>query len=230
MDKISQRQSYIQNRTLYFEKVLDLYVHGKTAREIARLVPISKSTIQRWVEEGLGKDNQELPEGVAIPRTPKAVAKMIKSMSERITTLERALEEEKSKSLKLDVIRDIINNTHSSDSSASTLVKNLHIKRYPLSLVILKSRPNKDGSFNVKIQISGTGRVAWIPTPYTIDNINEWDNGKIVNRPDSTIINTELQLLLKFYQSKADEIDVNNVTPTDVKRIIIERIKGEAEV
>ncbi len=104
MEKLSQKQKYTQNKERYHDEVLDLYAHGKTAREIAEIVPISKSTIQRWVDASIDKSEKELPEGAIIPRTPKAVAKMIISMTERIAQLERELEEEKRRTALLDKI------------------------------------------------------------------------------------------------------------------------------
>ena len=50
MERLSQKQLYAQNKERYYDEVVDLYAHGKTAREIAQIVPISKSTIQRWVD------------------------------------------------------------------------------------------------------------------------------------------------------------------------------------
>lgn len=108
MEKLSQKQIYTQNKERYYERVLDLYAHGKTAREIAKIVPISKSTIQRWVDSRIDRDEKELPEGVIIPRTPKAVAKMILSMSERIARLEQELDEEKRRTALLDKIMDTL--------------------------------------------------------------------------------------------------------------------------
>lgn len=104
MEKLSQKQIYAQNKERYYNQVLDLYAHGKTAREIATIVPISKSTIQRWVDGHVGQEEKELPNGIVIPRTPKAVAKMISSMTKRIARLEMELEEEKRRTALLDKI------------------------------------------------------------------------------------------------------------------------------
>lgn len=104
--KISQREAYAQNRELYYKRALDLYAHGKTVREIALVIPVSKSTIQRWIDENVSKEDRELPKGIVIPRTPKAVAKMIISMNERISRLEAELELEKRKTALVDRIID----------------------------------------------------------------------------------------------------------------------------
>ena len=54
-----------------------------------------------------------------------------------------------------------------------------------LSLTVIKSRPNKDGSFGIKIQITTTDRAAWIPTRFKIDNIKQWKDGRVVKHPDA---------------------------------------------
>lgn len=113
MEKLSQKQIYAQNKERYYNEVLDLYAHGKTAREIAQIVPISKSTIQRWVDASVDKAEKELPDGVVIPRTPKAVAKMILAMTDRIAQLERELEDEKRKTATFDKIVEAFSEYHS---------------------------------------------------------------------------------------------------------------------
>ena len=88
----SQKELYHEKREKYYELVVKSYQQGMTVREIAKLVPISKSTVQRWVDEHLKKDCSELSEGTIIPRTAGAVSKQIKAMSARIAELESQLE------------------------------------------------------------------------------------------------------------------------------------------
>ena len=75
MERLSQKKQYARNKERYYDEVIDLYFHGKTAREIAQIVPVSKSTIQRWVDASVEQSEKELPDGVIIPRTPKAYEK-----------------------------------------------------------------------------------------------------------------------------------------------------------
>ncbi|WP_289692825.1 helix-turn-helix domain-containing protein [uncultured Duncaniella sp.] len=113
MERLSQKQLYAQNKERYYDEVIDLYSHGKTAREIAQIVPISKSTIQRWVDASVEQSEKELPDGVIIPRTPKAVAKMILAMTDRIAQLERELAYEKSKTAAYDKIVEALSEYNS---------------------------------------------------------------------------------------------------------------------
>lgn len=113
MERLSQKKQYARNKERYYDEVIDLYFHGKTAREIAQIVPVSKSTIQRWVDASVEQSEKELPDGVIIPRTPKAVAKMILAMTDRIAQLERELAYEKSKTAAYDKIVEALSEYNS---------------------------------------------------------------------------------------------------------------------
>lgn len=89
MRNLSQRELYAEKRRLYYDQVYTLYNQGMTVREIAKKVPICKSTVQRWIDERIKTEGEDLPEGVIIPRTPRTVAKMINAMSSRIAVLEQ---------------------------------------------------------------------------------------------------------------------------------------------
>lgn len=78
-----------------------------------------------------------------------------------------------------------------------------------ISLTIIRTRPNKDGSFNIKIQITTTGKVAYIPTRFKIDNISQWRNGKVVKRPDAELVNRKLRHLLMQYEDAFDTLPGN---------------------
>lgn len=78
-----------------------------------------------------------------------------------------------------------------------------------ISLAIIRTRPNKDGSFNIKVQITTTGKVAYIPTRFKIDNINQWKNGKVVKRPDAELMNRKLRGLLVQYEDVLDTLPGN---------------------
>ncbi len=78
-----------------------------------------------------------------------------------------------------------------------------------ISLSIIRTRPNKDGSFNIKVQITTTGKVAYIPTRFKIDSINQWKNGKVVKRPDAELMNRKLRGLLMLYEDALDTLPSN---------------------
>lgn len=83
---------YTDQREKYFDIVITKYSEGMTAREIARTIPVSKSTIYRWVEEHFGLGEKTVPSNMVIPRTPASVAKTINAMVQRISELERQVD------------------------------------------------------------------------------------------------------------------------------------------
>ena len=105
ISQMSQRELYHEKREKYFDFVIKSYQQGMTVREIAKLVPLSKSTVQRWADEHLKKDCPELPEGTLIPRTAGAVSKQIKAMNARIAELEGQIEVQNKK---IEVLTKII--------------------------------------------------------------------------------------------------------------------------
>lgn len=108
MDNLSQREAYVEKRRLYYDKVYALYTQGMTVREIATEVPISKSTVQRWVDERIKDEGEDLPSGIIIPRTPGTVAKMIKAMNMRIAALENENEALRTRVRILDAIAELL--------------------------------------------------------------------------------------------------------------------------
>lgn len=92
MERKSQRDLYHEKREKYYDFVIKSYQQGMTIREIAKLVPLSKSTVQRWADEHLKKYCSDLPVEMPIPRTVGAVSKQLKAMNARITELELRLE------------------------------------------------------------------------------------------------------------------------------------------
>lgn len=95
-----------ETRDNYHDIVIRKYSEGVTAKEILNLVPVSKSTLYRWIEEYFGKE--PLPEGVKVPRTPASMAKTIQAMQTRIAELEHQLEEEQRRTNVLRVIVDLL--------------------------------------------------------------------------------------------------------------------------
>lgn len=108
MRNLSQREAYAEKRRLYFDKVYSLYTRGMTIREIAKEVPICKSTVQRWIDERIKHEGEDLPSDVIIPRTPGTVAKMIKAMNLRIAALEKENEALRVRVKVLDEIAELL--------------------------------------------------------------------------------------------------------------------------
>lgn len=89
-----------------------------------------------------------------------------------------------------------------------------------LSLTIIKSRPNKDGSFGIKVMVSSMGDTAWISTKFKIDNIKQWKDGRVVRHPDAEYINQQLKRTLREYDAILDAMPNPNVPATEVKKYL----------
>lgn len=93
-----------------------------------------------------------------------------------------------------------------------------------VSLNILKTRPNKDGSYNIKIQISTTGSAVYIPTRFKIDNIKQWKNEKVVKHPDAELINRKLRGLLTKCEEILDDMPNTSAPAAQIKQYIEQRL------
>ena len=89
-----------------------------------------------------------------------------------------------------------------------------------LSLAIIKSRPNKDGSYGIKIAVASQGSTAFISTRFKVENIKQWKGGKIVRHPDADVNNRKLRALLSEYEAILDSIPNPNVSAKDVKEYL----------
>lgn len=89
-----------------------------------------------------------------------------------------------------------------------------------LSLAIIKSRPNKDGSYGIKIAVASQGSTAFISTRFKVENIKQWKGGKIVRHPDADVNNRKLRALLSEYEPILDSIPNPNVSAKDVKEYL----------
>lgn len=78
-----------------------------------------------------------------------------------------------------------------------------------LSLSVVPSRSNTDGSIDIRIKITNKSTTAYIVTRYKVDNINQWRNDKVVKRPDAGLMNTKLRGLLMQYEDALDTLPDN---------------------
>jgi len=206
MEKLSQKASYAENRRLYYDKVISSYTQGMTIREIASIVPISKSSVQRWIDEYLENECETLPDDVTIPRTPSSVAKTIRVMNDRIHKLEEQLKAAEHKCRQLDAIAKILNGELGEDAILGSEIMVAHAKTLRLSYTIRKTRPHKDGSFIVEIMVPKNGVAAYISTPFSINSLEEWADGAVVNREDAVEINKQMRCLMSFYEELSRQL------------------------
>ncbi len=82
-----------------------------------------------------------------------------------------------------------------------------------LSLSIVPSRVNSDGSHNIRVKITNKSTSSYISTRFKVDSINEWKDGKVVKRPDAKLLNLKLRGLLMQYEDALDAIPGNTAMP-----------------
>lgn len=75
-----------------------------------------------------------------------------------------------------------------------------------LKLVILKHKPQKDGSYKIRIAVSHKQKTAYISTSCVVDSLNQFSNGRVVRRQDASCMNAKLRLLLDKYQERLDAL------------------------
>ena len=68
----------------------------------------------------------------------------------------------------------------------------------------------KDGRNKVRISIAHNGETRYIVTDIILESNKEFKNGKVVKRPDATMLNTKIRSLLQRYQLALDELEYTN--------------------
>lgn len=74
-----------------------------------------------------------------------------------------------------------------------------------LSLTLVKAKVLKDGTHKIRIAIRHRHETRYIITRYSVAD-NQFKDGRVVKRPDASIVNTKLRGLLDMYQEKLDGI------------------------
>lgn len=101
--------SYIAQREKYLPKVLQLHESGMSYYKIAKIIPVTDVTIQRWIDKfATGKTNRPVQMKVKQPQQPSPAQDLqeIKSLQKRIKELEVELKRE---SLRADFYDEMIN-------------------------------------------------------------------------------------------------------------------------
>jgi integrase len=91
------------------------------------------------------------------------------------------------------------------------------IKIYPT----VRKRAMLDGSFPIVIAVSANRKTAYISTRYKIDSLKEWQNGKLIGRPDAGVINKKLRSLIYEYEDIVDEMPNIKTDASAVKEYIL---------
>lgn len=91
-----------------------------------------------------------------------------------------------------------------------------------LSLTIFKAKQLANGKHKIRIAVRHRHETSYIITPYIIDDISQFKNGRIVKRFDAEIINMQLRNLLNKYQSVLDELyNVSSLSAKELKNNIL---------
>ena len=75
-----------------------------------------------------------------------------------------------------------------------------------LSLTVFKAKQLANGKHKIRIAVRHHHETSYIITPYIIDDISQFKNGRVVKRHDADVTNRQLRNLLNKYQGIVDEI------------------------
>lgn len=91
-----------------------------------------------------------------------------------------------------------------------------------LSLTIFKAKQLVNGKHKIRIAVRNRHETSYIITPYIIDDISQFKNGRVVKRYDAEIINMQLRNLLNKYQSIVDKLyNVSSLSAKELKSNIL---------
>lgn len=90
-----------------------------------------------------------------------------------------------------------------------------------LSVGFIKSKPNKDGSYSLKIVINAMSNTVYISTRYKIDNLKQWKDGRVVKHPDADYINKQLKKLLWEYEAIYDTMPNTDASAAEIRQYIL---------
>lgn len=90
-----------------------------------------------------------------------------------------------------------------------------------IRLTVLSSIKEQDGRLPILVCISQKKSRAYIKTEFLLDDIAEFDNGKVVYRKDAGIMNRRLEFVFSQYKEKFDSIDdIGYFSALQIKQII----------
>lgn len=97
-----------------------------------------------------------------------------------------------------------------------------------LNLSVLKSRQNSKGKFPVYVSVTHKRDVRYISTRYEIDDLFQFEKGKVVCRKDSKVMNQRLSYVLSEFQEKLSAIeDLRIYNCSQIKEILEEKRASE---
>ena len=91
-----------------------------------------------------------------------------------------------------------------------------------LSLTVFKAKQLSNGKHKIRIAVRQHHETCYIITPYIIDDLSQFKNGRVVKRYDADVMNVQLRTLLNKYQKIVDGLyNVNSLSAKDLKNTIV---------
>lgn len=95
-----------------------------------------------------------------------------------------------------------------------------------IRLTVLSSIKEQDGRLPILVCISQKKDRTYIKTEFLLDDIAEFDNGKVVYRKDAGIMNKRIEFVFSQYREKFDSIECKDwLTALQIKQIITSKKK-----
>jgi len=93
-----------------------------------------------------------------------------------------------------------------------------------IRLTILSSIKEHDGRLPILVCISQKKERAYIKTEFLLDDIAEFDNGKVAYRKDANVMNKRLEFVFSQYKEKFNSIEcIDYFSAIQIKRIIMSK-------
>lgn len=91
-----------------------------------------------------------------------------------------------------------------------------------LSLTVFKAKQLSNGKHKIRIAVRQHHETCYIITPYIIDDLSQFKNGRVVKRYDADVMNVQLRTLLNKYQKIVDGLyNVNSLSAKELKNTIV---------
>jgi site-specific recombinase XerD len=94
-----------------------------------------------------------------------------------------------------------------------------------LKLAVVPAKVLKNGKHKIRIAVSHKQDTRYIVQRYEIDNLNQFKNGQVVNRPDAGMVNSKLRTKLNDYQETLDRIDPDIYTCSQLRDFLVKNTK-----
>lgn len=108
---------------------------------------------------------------------------------------------------------------------------NFNLYMATLSLTIFKAKQLANGKHKIRIAVRHRHETSYIITPYMIDDISQFKDGRVIKKFDADIINMRLRTLLNKYQERLDDIDnIHIMSAKDVKNSITNFHKDSKDI